>query len=115
MKALSCTFAALAILLSDVMCAVVAYLYRDMLCGIAHDCYSAPAGVASRSRSQRGSLYARRWPVCSRKKHKRKTPPAGRSLSFRYPIPNSRLPFSAVRRISSSVSRPRSAASFSAI
>ena len=28
------------------MCAVVAYLYRDMLCGIAHDCYSAPAGVA---------------------------------------------------------------------
>ena len=46
MKALSCTFAALAILLSDVMCAVVAYLYRDMLCGIAHDCYSAPAGVA---------------------------------------------------------------------
>ena len=117
MKTWSIVFAALAVLLSDVMCAVVAYLYRDMLCGIAHDCYSAPAGVAfcTRSRSRRGSLYARRWPVCSRKKHKRKTPSAGRSLSFCYPIPNSRLPFSAVRRISSSVSRPRSAASFSAI
>ena len=46
MKALSRTFAVLAILLSDVMCAVVAYLYRDMLCGIAHDCYSAPASTA---------------------------------------------------------------------
>ena len=46
MKTWSIVFAALAVLLSDVMCAVVAYLYRDMLCGIAHDCYSAPAGVA---------------------------------------------------------------------
>ena len=47
MKTWSIVFAALAVLLSDVMCAVVAYLYRDMLCGIAHDCYSAPAGVAA--------------------------------------------------------------------
>lgn len=31
MKALSCTFAVLAILLSDVMCAVVAFNYCDML------------------------------------------------------------------------------------
>ena len=31
MKALSCTFAALAILLSDVMCAAVAFNYCDML------------------------------------------------------------------------------------
>ena len=46
MKTWSIVFAALAVLLSDVMCAVVAYLYRDMLCGIAHDCYSAPAGGA---------------------------------------------------------------------
>ena len=46
MKTWSIEFAALAVLLSDVMCAVVAYLNRDMLCGIAHDCYSAPAGVA---------------------------------------------------------------------
>lgn len=117
MKTWSIVFAALAVLLSDVMCAVVAYLYRDMLCGIAHDCYSAPAGVAF--------LYAIPFAagiiICAvlacvlKKKHKRKTPSAGRSLSFRYPIPNSRLPFSAVRRISSSVSRPRSAASFSAI
>ena len=103
MKTWSIVFAALAVLLSDVMCAVVAYLYRDMLCGIAHDCYSAPAGVAF--------LYAIPFAagiiICA--------PSAGRSLSFCYPIPNSRLPFSAVRRISSSVSRPRSAASFSAI
>ena len=114
MKTWSIVFAALAVLLSDVMCAVVAYLYRDMLCGIAHDCYSAPAGVAF--------LYAIPFAagiiICAALAcvlKKRKTPPAGRSLSFRYPIPNSRLPFSAVRRISSSVSRPRSAASFSAI
>ena len=33
MKALSCTFAALAILLSDVMCATVAFNYCDMLWG----------------------------------------------------------------------------------
>lgn len=34
MKALSCTFAVLAILLSDVMCAAVAFNYCDMLWGI---------------------------------------------------------------------------------
>lgn len=39
-------FAALAVLLSDVMCAVVAYSYCDMLWGIRYACYSAPAGVA---------------------------------------------------------------------
>ncbi len=37
---------AVAILLSDVMCAHVAYLYRAMLCGIEHLGYSAPAGTA---------------------------------------------------------------------
>ena len=37
---------AVAILLSDVMCAHVAYLYRAMLCGIEHMGYSAPAGTA---------------------------------------------------------------------
>jgi hypothetical protein len=36
----------LAVLLSDVMCAHVAYLYRAMLCGIEHMGYSAPAGAA---------------------------------------------------------------------
>lgn len=36
----------LAVLLSDAMCAVTAYSYRDMLCGIAHSSYSAPASVA---------------------------------------------------------------------
>ena len=36
----------LAVLLSDAMCAVTAYSYRDMLCGIAHSGSSAPASVA---------------------------------------------------------------------
>lgn len=46
MKKLSVLFGISAVLLSNVMCAVVAYNYRDMLCGIAHSCYSAPAEVA---------------------------------------------------------------------
>lgn len=46
MKRLSYLFIAIAILLSDIMCAVVAFNYRDMLCGIAHSSYSAPASVA---------------------------------------------------------------------
>lgn len=46
MKKLSILFSALAVLLSDMMCAVVAYNYRDMLCGIEHMGYSAPAGTA---------------------------------------------------------------------
>ena len=41
MRKLSHLFSAVAILLSDVMCAVVAFGYRDM-----HSCYSAPASVA---------------------------------------------------------------------
>ena len=39
-------FTALAIVLSDIMCFVVAYNYRDMLCGIEHAGYSAPASTA---------------------------------------------------------------------
>lgn len=46
MKKLSYLFTALAILLSDIMFAVVAYNYRGMLCGIKHMGYSAPAYVA---------------------------------------------------------------------
>lgn len=46
MKKLSYLFVAIAILLSDIMCAVVAFNYRDMLCGIEHSSYSAPASVA---------------------------------------------------------------------
>ena len=46
MKKLSWVFFAIAILLSDIMCAHVAYLYRAMLCGIEHMGYSAPAGTA---------------------------------------------------------------------
>nr|WP_317324195.1 hypothetical protein [uncultured Flavonifractor sp.] len=46
MKKLSYLFTALAIVLSDIMCFVVAYCYRDMLCGIEHACYSAPANIA---------------------------------------------------------------------
>jgi len=39
-------FAVIAVLLSDIMCAFVAFAYRDMLCGIEHLGYSAPAGAA---------------------------------------------------------------------
>ena len=46
MKALSTLFWVLAVLLSDVMCAVVAYNYCDMKWGIQYACYSAPASVA---------------------------------------------------------------------
>lgn len=46
MRKLSRLLTAIAILLSDVMCATVAFCYRDMLCGIEHLCYSAPASVA---------------------------------------------------------------------
>ncbi|MBR0391711.1 MAG: hypothetical protein IJK38_05260 [Oscillospiraceae bacterium] len=46
MKALSTVFWILAVLLSDVMCAVVAYNYCDMLWGIKYAGYSAPAHVA---------------------------------------------------------------------
>ena len=46
MKKLSIIFGLLAVLLSDIMCAVVAYNYRDMLCGIEHAGYSAPSSTA---------------------------------------------------------------------
>ena len=46
MKKLSYLFTALAIVLSDIMCFVVAYNYRDMLCSIEHAGYSAPASTA---------------------------------------------------------------------
>lgn len=46
MKKLSYLFVTLAIVLSDIMCFVVAYNYRDMLCGIEHGGYSASAGTA---------------------------------------------------------------------
>ena len=46
LKKLSYLFTALAIVLSDIMCFVVAYNYRDMLCGIEHAGYSAPASTA---------------------------------------------------------------------
>lgn len=46
MRKLSNLFGCLAILLSNIMCAVVAYSYRDMLCGGMHMGYSAPPEVA---------------------------------------------------------------------
>ena len=46
MKKLSNLFIELAIALSNIMCIVVAYNYRDMLCGIEHAGYSAPASTA---------------------------------------------------------------------
>lgn len=46
MKILSKVFVILAILLSDVMCAVVAYNYCDMVWGIKYACYSSPIWTA---------------------------------------------------------------------
>lgn len=46
MKTLSSVFYVLAVLLSDVMCAVVAYNYCNMKWGIEYAGYSAPASVA---------------------------------------------------------------------
>ena len=46
MKKWSHLFTALAIVLSDMMCFVVAYHYRDMLCGMEHAGYSTPASTA---------------------------------------------------------------------
>ena len=46
MKKLSILCTVLAILLSDVMCAVVAWNYCDMLWGIRYAGYSAPASTA---------------------------------------------------------------------
>ncbi|MBR3295787.1 MAG: hypothetical protein IKI62_06040 [Clostridia bacterium] len=43
MKTLSTVFWVLAVLLSDVMCAIVAYNYCDMVWGIRYAGYSAPA------------------------------------------------------------------------
>lgn len=46
MKVLSNLFLVMAVLLSDVMCAVVAYNYCNMEWGIRYAGYSAPASVA---------------------------------------------------------------------
>ena len=46
MKKLSILFTVLAVVLSDIMCFVVAYNYRSMLCGIEHAGFSAPASIA---------------------------------------------------------------------
>lgn len=46
MKKLQYLFITLSLILSHLMCIIVAYNYRDMLCGIAHSCYSAPAETA---------------------------------------------------------------------
>lgn len=46
MKRLRNLCIALSLILSHAMCAVVAYAYRGMLCGIEHNFYSAPASVA---------------------------------------------------------------------
>lgn len=46
MKTLSIIFSALAILLSDIMCAVVAFNYCDFMWGGEYAGYSAPASTA---------------------------------------------------------------------
>lgn len=45
-KILSVCFGVIAVLLSDIMCAVVAYNYCDMLWGVKYLAYSAPASTA---------------------------------------------------------------------
>lgn len=46
MKKIYIFFTVLTLILSHIMCFVVAWNYRDMHCGIAHSCYSAPAETA---------------------------------------------------------------------
>ena len=46
MAVMSAVFGVLAVLLSDVMCAVAAFNYCDMLWGIRYAGYSAPANTA---------------------------------------------------------------------
>ena len=46
MRKISNFLMCISLVLSHIMCVVVAYDYRDMLCGIEHSCYSAPAWVA---------------------------------------------------------------------
>lgn len=46
MKKFSYLLIVLSVLLSDIMCAMVAYNYRAMLCGIEHAGFSAPASTA---------------------------------------------------------------------
>ena len=46
MKMLSYLFTLIAIILSHIMCFVVAYNYRGMLCCIEHSGCSAPASIA---------------------------------------------------------------------
>ena len=46
MKKLSVFFALLAVALFGAMCFSVGYHYRDLLCGIAHAGFSAPAELA---------------------------------------------------------------------
>lgn len=45
-KRLSCVFHILAVLLSDIMCAAVAYSYCNMRWGVQYASYGAPASVA---------------------------------------------------------------------
>ena len=45
MKNLSTLFTIIALLLSHVMCIVLAYNYRDALCAIDHAGFSAPASI----------------------------------------------------------------------
>ena len=45
MKNLSTIFTIIALILSHVMCTVLAYNYRDALCAIDHAGFSAPASI----------------------------------------------------------------------
>ena len=67
MKKLSYLFTALAIVLSDIMCFVVAYHYRDMLCGI---------------RLALGSSYVRLWHIRFIKNNIKRPLPGGKGLKL---------------------------------
>ena len=46
MKIAAYILSALAVIITNIGCAAVAYNYRDMLCGIEHAGFSAPASIA---------------------------------------------------------------------
>ena len=46
MKIAAYILSALAVIITNIGCAAVAYNYRDLLCGIEHAGFSAPASIA---------------------------------------------------------------------
>ena len=70
MKKLSIVFWVLAVLLSDIMCAVVAYNYCDLLLGGKYAGYSAPASTALYIRDSLRSQHYRQHSIGDRLREK---------------------------------------------